>query len=433
MRQLLWLYIFASSLAWGELKLRDAVVKVEIHDRSGRVELGRGVFISGLGEFVIPRTVVEEARENPYQYLMSFKTADDRPLSDVTFSHCDDDKELGLCFYKANYVPYRKIELGKKGASPKGHQSLFFHRENKRVGKSKIELHPNGKHYWSTSDQQEGRIAGTLLLDQKSKPVGLVMAKKLRESNLIVSLEDLAQKKTGNYHAIEQQSGDSVPRDMQKEGHNMARMVGDLTRLSQEELKKAIEQLFVPGGKGARAGIGRKQSNNQLQKNKNEEVMIQAAARGEQARRDFFKTEQQAEDLRNQVKHDEQEVGDLEQKIKGKESLKKALDMRMSGVQEELVAASIKLKVNGDKLGVEEKQQLLAEEAAASKKLDDLKKKSGALGKELENLGERLGNLKKELGTKKALSQEVEGKLDAMGGKQADALRGNATYRGDLL
>src|SRR5690606_5957498 len=117
---------------------------------------------------------------------------------------------------------------------------------------------------WATSTTKEGRVPGTLLLDKKGEPMGIVTDKKLRESNLVIPISEVKKGAGGGkgYFPVEQQSNSSLPRELNNVDSNMTRMVGDVSRMSEDQIKKALEALFVPQKSSIRSGLSARQDNN---------------------------------------------------------------------------------------------------------------------------------------------------------------------------
>ncbi len=64
------LFSLISSPAWSmNFEMKDAVVHVELHDRSGRVKYGKGMFVSGIGEFAVLKSIMEPALKDPTIYF----------------------------------------------------------------------------------------------------------------------------------------------------------------------------------------------------------------------------------------------------------------------------------------------------------------------------------------------------------------------------
>lgn len=416
------------------LDMKDASVQVEMHDRLGRVRMAKGVFVSGIGEFAVLKSVIEPALKDPYDYTMSFKTTDDRPLTDIQFSHCEKKGDESLCFYKANYIPYRKIELGSQNSSLKGDENLLYHQSGDSIAGVKLERHPQKDLFWATGSRNQNIMPGTLLLDNKGKPQAIVTEKKMRNSHLIVPISSLSKKDEGKgYHPIEQQSSQSIPKHMEKKSSNMSRMVADITKMSEEQLKKAIEELFVPGGVGARSGLKKRSDNNRFSKTAKEEVAIQASSRGDEARRDFFKLEQKAVAAQKEIENKDDEIGELEKKIKGKEALHGVLQMKVDGAKESFVSQSVKLEVAGNSLTEEEKAKLKEEIAGSKEKLEQAQKKLGGVDEEIGQLKEKLKGLKLGLAKNKVEVDKLMDEAKKAAQKNAEAIQGSKNYRGDLL
>lgn len=434
MKQFTILFTFLFSLSLHALDMRDAVVRVELHDRSARVFHGNGMFISGLGEFAVLRSIVEPARKNPYDYTLSFKTADGVPLSDIKFSHCDKDEEKGFCFYKANYVPYRKIDLD-QATPPFKEETLLYHRKEKGIAGSKIEGHPDPKYAWSTSTTKEGRVPGTLLLDKTGKPMGIVTDKKLRESNLVVPISEVKKGAGGGsgYFPMEQQSNSSLPRELNNAESNMARMVGDVSRMSEEQIKKALDALFVPQKSSIRSGLNTRQDNNMLRKNRKEEVLVQEAARGDDQRKEFFEKEKQAMEAGEKLKDQESEMGELEKKLAMKEKLMGAMQMKIERLNSKIADGQVKLELHGDSMEAGEKQDLKTELAGNSAKLDQARDKIKGLADEIHDLKKQLGGLKGEHETQKLVAKKLLKEAQDSAKKNANAIQGANTIKGDLL
>lgn len=434
MKQLITLVILILSLDAYGLEMRDAIVRVELHDRSARIFQAKGMFISGLGEFAVLRSIVEPARKNPYDYTLSFKTVDGVPLSGIQFSHCDKDEEKGFCFYKANYVPYRKIDLN-LATPPFKEETLHYHRKEKGIADSKIEAHPDPKYAWSTSTTKEGRIPGTLLLDKNGKPMGVVTDKKLRDSNLVIPLSDV-RKGTGGgngYFPVEQQSNNSLPRKLNNAQANMARMVGDVSRMSEEQIKKALEALFVPQKSSIRSGLNARQDNNMLRKNRKEEVLLQEAARGDDQRKEFFEKEKQAMEAGQKVEDQESEMGELEKKLAMKEKLMGAMQMKIEGLNSKIADGQVKLELHGDAMEEGEKQEIKTELAGNSAKLDQARDKAKGLADEIHELKKKIGGLKGELETQRLVAKKLLKEAQESAKKNASAIQGANTIKGDLL
>lgn len=434
MKQLLILLLFFVTTAAHGLEMRDAIVRVELHDRSGRVFPGNGMFISGLGEFAVLKSIVEPARKDPYKYTMSFKTADGVPLSDIQFSHCDKDDEKGFCFYKANYVPYRKIDL-EQAAKPFKEETLLYHRQEKGIAGSKIEGHPDPNYAWSTASNKEGRTPGTLLLDKEGKPMGVVTDKKLRNSNLVIPLSDVKKGMGGGqgYFPVEQQSNNSLPRELNNAEANMARMVGDTARMSEEQIKKALDALFVPQKSSIRAGLNSRQDNNMLRKNRKEEVLVQEAARGDEQRKEFFEKEKQALEADQKLKAQENEMGELEKKLAMKEKLMGAMQMKIERLNSKIAEGQVQLEIHGESMTEGAKQEVKQELAGNSAKLDQARDKAKGLADEIHELKQKLGGVKGELETQKLVAQKLLQEAKESAEKNAGAIQGANTIKGDLL
>lgn len=416
--------------------LRDGIVQVELHSRSGRVNVGRGVFYSGFGEFAVLRSIVEPAREKPYDYLLSFKTADGIALNDIKFSHCDKDLERGFCFYKANYVPYRKFELNgqKKELVLEDHS---YYRKEKGMAQAKMEAHPDKTLAWATVKTNDGKIPGTVLFNKKGEPYGVVTPKTLRDSNLVIPLSSCNPNGAGSggFHPIEQQNNNSLPKSEHARGENMARMVGDASKMSKDQIKAALESLFVPSDNkySARSGLSRKMDNNSLRNNRKDEVLIQEAGRGDKARNEFFKKEAEALKARSETKGSEKELGTIEQKIAAKEKLLGAVDIQVETLAQSVAADSVKLDLDSKGMSAEEKQELIAKVAAKSHKLSKAKDKQKALGKEISELKEQLALAKANYEKLKKAADALSEQAKEAAKNNADAIQGANTYRGDLL
>lgn len=415
------------------IEMKDAIVYVELHDRSGRVQFGKGMFVSGIGEFAVLKSIMEPALKDPYDYLLSFKTIDDRPLNDVQFSACEKDTEHPYCFYKANYIPYRRVDFSDTEATPKNANELSYFSTNTSFEKTKMVERQN--RFWGSTKSAVGRIPGTLLVDTKTgKAKGVVTA--VRKSNtyeVIPIFKKSSELGSKPYAPVEQQSNQTLPKHLHENEKNMLRMVADISKMSEEQIKKAIEEMFVPGGTGARAGLKKRQDNNRLSKNAKEEVAIQASSRGEEARRDFFKVEQQAKEAKEKVEDQSLELGKLEQRLKGKTALHDAVEMKMQGQQENLVAASVRLEVSGNSLSDEEKSQLEKEVAGLKSGLEKSKGKSKELAGEIGELKAQIESLKQGLSESQKLANELNQKASEAAKANAEAIQGARNYRGDLL
>lgn len=427
----LFLIFLISSTSVMAIELRDAIVHVEIHERLGRVKQGRGFFYSGFGEFAVLRSIVEPAQKDPYSNLLAFKTNDGRTLNDIKFSHCDKDVEKGFCFYKANYVPYRKIDT-KENLPPLKEGEMMYAEGKKGYSKAKIEAHPNKKQAWSTAKSAEGKIPGTLLFDEQGQARAVVTSQTLRDSNLIVRIDGVKEGSL-TYHPIEQQNNQSLPQSLQETGKNMARMVADVSRMSEDQIKKALDALFVPSTQSMRAGVGARQINNHLQGNRKEEVVVQEAMRGDQDRKEFFKLEQKAIEAQSSLKDGETEMGKLEKKLAMKEKLHGVLEIQNESLTQNIAADSVKLELEAGKMGTGEKEELQKKLAGQTEKLNKTKEKSKAIGQEIAKLKEQLAGLKGQLEVQQAKAKELADKAREEAKKNAGALQGNMTYHGDLL
>lgn len=432
MRKVLFLIFLSTSTVAMAIELRDAIVHVEVHERFGRVKHGRGFFYSGFGEFAVLKSIVEPARKDPFSHLLAFKTNDGQTLNDIQFSHCDKDVEKGFCFYKANYVPYRKVDT-KITIPPLKEGELMYVEGKKGYSKAKIEAHPNKEQAWSTAKSAEGKIPGTLLFDEQGQARAVVTAQTLRDSNLIVRIDGVKEG-SQTYYPVEQQNNQSLPKDLQESGKNMARMVADVSRMNEEQLKKALEALFVPSTQSMRAGVGTKQTNNRLSyKDRKEEVLLQEASRGDQNRKEFFKLEQEALEAESSVKDGETEMSKLEKKLAMKEKLQGVLEVQKESLTQEIAADSVKLELEGDKLGAGEKDELKKQLTGQTEKLNKAKEKSKKIGQEILNLKEQLAGLKNQLEAQQAKAKELADKAREEANKNAGALQGSMNYHGDLL
>tara|TARA_R110000868_G_scaffold161466_2_gene391882 strand:- start:6712 stop:7959 length:1248 start_codon:yes stop_codon:yes gene_type:complete len=415
--------------------MKDAAMNVELHDRMGRVTKGRGMFVSGIGEFAVLKSIIEPAMKDPYEYLVSFKTIDNRPLNSVKFSHCEKSADYPLCYYKADYIPYRKVSLGDPKAELKKNDSeLIYHEHDKKFSTTKVELHPDKKMFWSTPATSNGMIPGTLLLNKKNEPTAIVTDKRMRDASLAINLKHCGGgKDSGGFAPLEQQSTDTLPKYQHKAENNMLRMVADVNRMSEEQIKKALEELFVPGGMRSKSNLKKRQDNNRFSKTNKEEVAVQASSRGDEARREFFKIEAKASEVVKEIRSQDEEIGKLEKKLKSKETIKEAVGMKVEAAKEEMIAASVKLEVGKDTLSGEEKEKLTKELGAAKKKMDEAMAKAGKLEKEIGELKQKLAGLKQGLASKQAEYKKLEGDAKKSVKENSSALEGAANYRGDLL
>mgnify|MGYP003687621261 CR=1 FL=1 len=216
----------------------------ELHDRSGRVQFGKGMFVSGIGEFAVLKSIMEPALKDPYDYLLSFRTSDDRPLTDIQFSFCEKDGENPYCFYKANYIPYRKISFADKEATPENEKKLYYFTSTTSLEETKVEQ--GNSDFWSVPKGAVGRIPGTILVDsQKGKVKGLITSKRRGSTYQVIpiykNIEGLGSKP---YAPVEQQSNNTLPKNLHENEKNMLRMVADVNKMSEEQIKKAIEELL---------------------------------------------------------------------------------------------------------------------------------------------------------------------------------------------
>ncbi len=415
------------------IQMKDAIVYVELQDRSGRVQNGRGMFVSGIGEFAVLKSIMAPALKDPYDYLLSFRTSDNRQLNDIQFSFCEKEGEHPYCFYKANYIPYKRINFKDKEGTPKNSKTLNYFISETVVEQSK--LNEIRFIYWSTPKGVLGRIPGTMLIDPVSGKAKAVVTSKQNGNTFQVipiyrQVGGLGEK---SYAPVEQQSNNSLPKNLHENEKNMLRMVADISKMSEEQIKKAIEELFVPGGVGARSNLKRRQDNNKLSKNAKEEVALQASARGEEARRDFFKVEQAAIEAEDKAKDQAEELGKLEKRLKGKTAIHEAVQMKMEGQKENLIAASVKLEVSGNSLSEEEKAKLEKELAGFKSGLENSQGKAGELANEIGQLKAEIEALKKGLSQSQELAQELEAKATKAAQENAGAIQGSKNYRGDLL
>ncbi len=415
--------------------MKDASMNVELHDRMGRVTKGKGMFVSGIGEFAVLKSIIEPAMKDPYDYLVSFKTNDDRPLSSVQFSHCEKDKDYPLCYYKADYIPYRKVSLGKDNTDLKKNESeVVYHEKDSDFSKARVELHPDEKLFWSTPATSNGLIPGTLLLNKKNEATGIVTEKRLRDASLAIKLKHCGEGKGSNGFApLEQQSTNTLPKYQHKEENNMLRMVADINRMSEEQIKKAIEELFVPGGIRAKSNLKKRQDNNRFSKTNKEEVAVQASSRGDEARRDFFKIEAKANEVANEISSQDEELGKLEKKLNSKEAIHDVIGMKIEAEKEQMINASVKLEIGKDTLSSAEKEQLTKELGAAKEKMDKAMAKAGELASEIGEIKQKIKGLKQGLVAKKNEYQELVGDAQKAAKENASAIEGAANYRGDLL
>ncbi|PIR28565.1 MAG: hypothetical protein COV38_14920 [Bdellovibrionales bacterium CG11_big_fil_rev_8_21_14_0_20_38_13] len=415
------------------IEMKDAVVYVELHDRSGRVQFGKGMFVSGIGEFAVLKSIMDPALKDPYDYLLSFRTSDDRPLIDIQFSFCEKEGEHPYCFYKANYIPYRRISFADKEATPENEKKLYYFATASSLEETKVDQ--KNSVFWSVPKSAAGRIPGTILVDlQNGKAKGVVTSTRKGGNYQVIpiykNVEGLGSKP---YAPVEQQSNNTLPKNLHENEKNMLRMVADINKMSEEQIKKAIEELFVPGGVGARSQLKKRQDNNKFSKNAKEEVALQASARGEQARRDFFKVEQEAKEAKNKLDDQTEELGKLEKRLEGKKALQDAVELKMEGQKENLIATSVKLEVSGDSLPGEEKANLEKELAGLKEGLEKSQGKAGKLANEIGELKAKIEALKKGLSQTQQLSQELEQKAGEAAKANAGAIQGAKNYRGDLL
>ncbi len=429
------LFLLVSSSAWSmSFEMKDAIVHVELHDRSGRVTYGKGMFVSGIGEFAVLKSIMNPALKDPYDYLLSFKTADDRPLTDIQFSFCEKVDENPYCFYKANYIPYRKVDLGNKESTPENQSKLYSISGANSVDLSEVEPSNQSGKYWSLPKTSNGSLPGTILIDQEKGEAKAVVTSNRRGKFYEVipihrSIDGLGSK---SYAPIEQQSSNTIPKHLHENEKNMLRMVADVNKMSDEQIKKIIEELFVPGG-GARSQLKKRSDNNRLSNNAKEEVALQASARGDEARRDFFKVEQDAEEAKQEAADQAEELGKLEKRLEGKEAIYDAIQMKAEGLKEELIESSVKLEVSGQSLSEEDRSALEKRVAKGKGALEISEKKAAGLVDQIGKLKAQIAALKKGLGMSQKLAKELGEKARGAAKKNADAIQGSRNYKGDLL
>ncbi len=235
-----------------------------------------------------------------------------------------------------------------------------------------------------------------------------------------------------SYAPIEQQSSNTLPKHLHENEKNMTRMVADINKMSDDQIKKIIEELFVPGG-GTRSNLKKRSDNNRVSKNAKEEVALQASARGDEARRDFFKVEEDAQQAKQQAADQAEELGKLEKKLEGKEALHDAFEMKIEGTQAELIEHSVKLEVSGNSMSEEDKTALEKKVLEAKGSLAKAEKKAGGLQGEIGKLKAQIEALKKGLSMSQKSAKELGAKAKDAAKKNAEAIQGARNYKGDLL